>query len=930
MGGAPRSGPTARWLAAVSERPEDETPQLRAALDAIARGWPVFPCVPIVDGRCGCGKDCGKNAGKHPLSSCAPRGLLDATTDEATIQRWWAFAPNANPAVRTGREAGMFVLDVDTGTGGPESLLVLISEYGPLPDTPTAITGSGGQHYYFAHPGSETKISNSAGKIAPGLDIRGDGGYVLIPPAINGSGPYLWEVLSDLATTPIASPPDWLLDLVTKPREAARSAVSSASQRIDPASILNGVPEGQRNDRLFRYACRLRRQAMVQEEAEVLILEAARNCTPPFDPDEALGCVESAYSRYEAGDGRPQINADEHDLPIIVADAWAALIDDNDFKPRLFQHGGLVRLEHDEHAQPVLRALNRDRLRYELAGCARFTISRSKTDHETGETVTTERTIEPPYSVVDAMLATPDPPLPPLAAIVRSPVFAPNGTLCLDPGYHAAGPLYYDPPTGLSIPAVSPKPSVGEVQRAVELLAFELFGDFSFRDQSDKAAAIAMTIQPFIRAMINGPTPGYLWKAPERGTGKTLGVRAALIPAIGLRTPMTPPPREEEEWRKQGVALLRDAPQAIVFDNCTALFSNWLAATISAETIVARLLGKPDNVTLPVLNVWAFTGNEPDLSRDMSRRLVPVRLIPPIEQPWKRTNFRHPALLEWATCHRAELIWAALTLCANWIANGKPAGTIMMGTFERWAAVLGGVLACAGIERFLDNLPKADDASDGETEAWQQLVAGWHTAHETKTVAAKDLFPLAVDIPGFPLGRDDDERKRRAALGRALKKKAGSIVGGYRICESGKDGSTKAPLYALASPNEAGGSGGSGGSTLSYPRESQSLNEMSIRHARSNPPEPPEPPQSANQPDPLLIDRWAFELDLPADDETFTVASCWHCGTEHDEANDECCDGCQRLRCNLCGACSKTCPTFGLDLVPGFPKSRDFTERNSD
>src|SRR5262249_61762367 len=89
----------------------------------------------------------------------------------------------ANIAMRTG--VTRTVLDVDLATGGRESLARLEAQYGPLPVTAKVLTGGGGEHYHFARvPG----LRNSAGKIAPGLDIRGEGGYVLLPPSTHISG----------------------------------------------------------------------------------------------------------------------------------------------------------------------------------------------------------------------------------------------------------------------------------------------------------------------------------------------------------------------------------------------------------------------------------------------------------------------------------------------------------------------------------------------------------------------------------------------------------------------------------------------------------------------------------------------------------------------------------------------------------------------
>jgi len=103
------------------------------ALSYAARGWPVFPChTPTLDGGCSCRKDCGKNLGKHPRTL---HGLTDATTDEATIRRWWQQFPDANIGIVTGAVSGLVVLDEDSYKGGDVSRRELEDSYSPLPET---------------------------------------------------------------------------------------------------------------------------------------------------------------------------------------------------------------------------------------------------------------------------------------------------------------------------------------------------------------------------------------------------------------------------------------------------------------------------------------------------------------------------------------------------------------------------------------------------------------------------------------------------------------------------------------------------------------------------------------------------------------------------------------------------------------------------
>jgi hypothetical protein len=130
------------------------------------RRWPCFPCAP---------------RGKTPLTK---HGLLDATLEREQLASWARQYPDANVAVRTGRDSGIVVLDVD-GDDGYESLRALERAHEPLPRTASVKTPRGGSHYWFAYRG---EIPNSAGRLGRGIDVRGEGGYVLAPPSVGANG----------------------------------------------------------------------------------------------------------------------------------------------------------------------------------------------------------------------------------------------------------------------------------------------------------------------------------------------------------------------------------------------------------------------------------------------------------------------------------------------------------------------------------------------------------------------------------------------------------------------------------------------------------------------------------------------------------------------------------------------------------------------
>lgn len=181
-------------------------------------GHPVLPLYEMVaagDGtlRCACGKLNCEDAGKHPRTA---HGFHDATTDLAQIQRWWTQWPNANIALRTGD--GLLVLDVDVDKGGDDSLEMLERRYAKLPATREAISGSRGRHYWFRLPDG-VQIGSFNG-IEDGVDVRGDGGYIIVEPSTHRSGnTYRWDGLRGFEE-PVAHIPEWLLNLFVARRSS--------------------------------------------------------------------------------------------------------------------------------------------------------------------------------------------------------------------------------------------------------------------------------------------------------------------------------------------------------------------------------------------------------------------------------------------------------------------------------------------------------------------------------------------------------------------------------------------------------------------------------------------------------------------------------------------------------------------------------------
>ena len=207
---------------------------LKAALDYASRAWKVLPVHSSKDGECSCGDPNCNKLGKHPRVKNWP---MVATDDPHQIEQWWDQWPDANIGILTGAASGIFVLDVDPDHGGDDTLAQLEKHYGPLPSTVIAKTGGGGRHILFRYP-LDGNIGNSVSRLGPGLDIRGDNGYIVAPPSVHASGGvYAWDADHHPDDLEPAEAPQWIIDRINSKQEPAPVQQSSTGQGKLPKNV---------------------------------------------------------------------------------------------------------------------------------------------------------------------------------------------------------------------------------------------------------------------------------------------------------------------------------------------------------------------------------------------------------------------------------------------------------------------------------------------------------------------------------------------------------------------------------------------------------------------------------------------------------------------------------------------------------------------
>jgi len=442
--------------------------------------------------------------------------------------------------------------------------------------------------------------------------------------------------------------------------------------------------------------------------------------------------------------------------------------------------------------------------------------------------------VAPPDYIISALLdRTPDklPDALRVSRVVEVPVFGRpdaegHATVLGTPGYDPGSRAYFAPPPHFNLPPfnrdLADEHSAvrrEEVDEALSLLVDHLPVDFPFTDEASRAHAVCMAVEPFVREAIGAsPTPLYGVIAHTPGTGKGYLTQGCLGIACGPSLPTMTftggKGFEAAENRKGLTAKLIEAPPVIFYDNVTEpLDSGVLAAALTSTQWNDRILGVSKMADVPIRNVWVFTANNPSISRELTRRIVPIFLDPGDIDPLSRTAWTHP-LPKWANDNRAELVMACITLAANYFAGNwttieaadgtaeevrtRPATMDVLATFPMWSHVMGGILKAAGLPGFLGNLDKLHAEASVTTNEEADFLSEWFTRQGgsqgnafTLTelcggffAARPDLgYPAAVELPLGLRGHGD---KFEAKFGAWLRDHHSQVIGGYRVKKVGQ------------------------------------------------------------------------------------------------------------------------------------------------
>ena len=201
---------------------------------------------------------------------------------------------------------------------------------------------------------------------------------------------------------------------------------------------------------------------------------------------------------------------------------------------------------------------------------------------------------------------------------------------------------------------------------------------------------------------------------------------------------------------------------------------------------------------MPNRAVWLASGNNVELSDEMTRRIIPIRLDAGVERPEERSGFKHADLPGYVRQHRSELVSACLSLIQAWLEAGQPHGTATLGRFEAWAGVMGGILDVAGVSGFMSGRERLHSEADKETTEWASFCEAWWSTYGERAVTASELFDIVKErklLLDLWAGRSDLAARQR--FGRALTSRRDRVFGGFKLMNAGKDAVTNSNSYRL-------------------------------------------------------------------------------------------------------------------------------------
>lgn len=651
----------------------------------------------------------------------------------------------------------LVVIDPD----GPEGITNWLALDPPI--TPArARTPGGGEHWYYAEHERHVIGNDQDGKIAPHVDVRGVGGFVIAPPSADWRGAYEW----------IGGPPDWSAIPVVPDLVIERMKAKALPTPVDKAVDEDAFDSAGGEQRLFTekeatdfvlaayaklkatrqgfngainnfaMACAHFPQWFPRERCARLVIKALGPSQGWTAPDaEDWKTIESAYGATEAGKswtavertataaidlgsgGKPDLeigsSADmtnwiEHALGVGTLSGYFLRGGAVTHTPRVNEAGYVPpRDDKNDNGPAQMQAVSPGQMAAKIQfahRCYKIVDVKDEAGKKTGEKkeVAALFPLEAARRAVDAPEALTG--LRTLRGLTHTPMVRADGSVLATPGYDPSTGYLFLPGAGVDVAPVPETPSADELAEAVRRIEEILVG-FPWDSADDKANYYGLLLTPLLRLVTPPSYKLFGIGAHQPGSGKTLLADVARILHGGvLRSEM---PEDEAEMKKVAASILgTTAAPVIHIDNITGVLrSGVLAGLLTAEgEIQERELGKSSNMTYRNDRVWVVTGNNLSLGGDLVRRTIIISIDPNMANPETR-SFAITDLKGWVADHRNELLWALLVLVRHWVASGCPlAARKQSDSFATWEASVAGILSACGV-------PGAFDAESGKRAA---------------------------------------------------------------------------------------------------------------------------------------------------------------------------------------------------------------------
>jgi len=451
--------------------------------------------------------------------------------------------------------------------------------------------------------------------------------------------------------------------------------------------------------------------------------------------------------------------------------------------------------------------------------------------------------------------------LKPLDGVITGPTIRLDGSTLTTPGYDPTTRLLFDP-MGEPVPDVPMRPTLEQAREALDML-MQPFQTFPFVDATAKGALLAAILTAAIRPVL--PTaPAFAFDAPIQGSGKTL-LASCIGALIEGRAPDVWPHtqgRDDEETRKRLFTALRTGCRALVWDNVTGIFdSASMAAFITADAMVDRILGKSESIRIPNRALLILTGNNLSLAGDLPRRVIICRIDPETDQPFARQFQIDP--LAHVLEHRAAMLGAACILIRARFTHQTQPAPGRLASFEAWDDLVRQTVVWADTIlrpfEFGDpmDLVREAQAADPEADALFSLLDALRdqfggaefTAKSVQTYAKASISQSPLELALLDLAGDRALVSARS-LGRVLKFREGRIVHGLRL-EGRQDMASKVRVYNVKAI-DTGFTGFTGFSSSHTEKGGQPLK---YKWGETNPANPANP-QHSTADDPHNPDAW--------------------------------------------------------------------------